>query len=240
MKKAACILLSLMILCFASVSSGESPVSAQNISFGDVVIFGHYDQDNASDNGPEPIEWIVLDVQDGQALLLSNHGLDSRAFNTEYTDITWEKCTLRTWLNSDFMNAAFSGEEQSRILAAEVDNSDSQGLDWTEYGGTATTGGNNTLDRLFLLSYAEANRYLNVTWENGSNKKSLCIPTAYAIARGAWTRDGNGWWWLRSPGYFQGSVAVVDHNGPIRTGGSDRASGMVRPALRVNLESETY
>ena len=127
-------------------------------------------------------------------------------YNTEYTDITWEKCTLRTWLNSTFFNKAFSTEEQGAIMTTSVDNSKSQG-----YSDWGTNGGNNTEDIIFLLSYAEANKYLGVTSDDRNNTKSRVVPTAYAEAAGASTyssyktADGeaSGWWWLRSPGRRQ-------------------------------------
>ena len=89
-----------------------------------MIPFGHYEQDNNPGNGPEPIEWLVLDIQDGKALLLSKYGLEAKAYNTKFVDITWENCTLRTWLNGEFLAKAFSAEEQSAILLTEVDNSD--------------------------------------------------------------------------------------------------------------------
>ena len=126
---------------------------------GDIITFGHYEQDNNLDNGPEPIEWIILDYDEAthRALLLSRYGLEAKPYNTEEVGTTWEKCTLRSWLNDEFLNAAFSTEEQSAILVTDVDNSDGQC-----YNGWGTSGGNNTQDRIFLLSYAEANKYLGV------------------------------------------------------------------------------
>ena len=211
-----------------------------------MITFGYYEQDNNLDNGPEPIEWIVLDVQDGKALLLSKYGLDAKLYNDEFADVTWEACTLRTWLNSDFLNAAFSETEQRVILLTDVDNSDDQGFDWTTIVRNQITGGNNTQDFIFLLSYAEANRYLGVIWEGDSNTKSRVTPTAYAMANGArtWnkdlTADGEpaGWWWLRSPGYNQSNAAYVHSGGSLGGRNAYSGGGVARPALWANLESD--
>ena len=46
-----------------------------------VVSFGHYEQDGDPDNGPEPIEWIVLTQFGNHALLLSRDCLDAQYFN---------------------------------------------------------------------------------------------------------------------------------------------------------------
>ncbi len=223
----------------------EPTASPVPIQVGEIVKFGRYEQDNNLDNGPEGIEWIVLDVQDGKALLLSKYGLDAKRYNTEYTDITWENCTLRSWLNVDFMNTAFTENEQSAILLTEVDNSDAQGFDWTTIVGFSENpdGGNNTQDKIFLLSYAEANRYLGVTLKNYNNMKSRVNPTVYAIKNGALaykTAEGDaaGWWWLRSPGSEQYNAAFVNNDGSLAHSDVNFVYDCVRPAFWLNLESD--
>ncbi len=212
---------------------------------GSMVSFGKYEQDNNSANGPEEIEWIVLDydMQAQKTLLLSRYGLDAQPYNKEYTDITWENSTLRAWLNGEFLNKAFSEAEQSEILTTKVYNSPSQG-----YSTWNTEGGNNTRDKIFLLSYAEANKYLGVTHDNSSNTKSRVAPTAYAIKQGAYisssykTADGEaaGWWWLRSPGRSQRHAALVNIDGSLNCNNVNYDSGCVRPALWINLESDIF
>ena len=120
---------------------------------GNIVRFGHYEQDNNLDNGSEEIEWIVLDAQKGRSLLISKYGLEAKPYNTTLARVTWETCTLRNWLNSDFMKATFEAKEQSAILKMTVDNSKSQG-----YSGYNTDGGKNTQDQIFLLSYSNSTK----------------------------------------------------------------------------------
>ena len=113
------------------------------------------------------------------------------------------------------------------------------------YSGWSTSGGNNTQDKVFLLSYAEANKYFGVTHDTSSNTKSRVAPTAYAIAHGTWINSSNktaddidtGWWWLRSPGYDQHYAAFVLPDGSLDDGYVAYDYGSVRPALWVNLES---
>jgi hypothetical protein len=82
----------------------------------DTVSFGHWEQDNNPDNGPEPIEWIVLDKIDGRLLLISSSCLAGMAYHMEpFTPVTWETCSLREWLNSIFLSSAFTEEEQAWI-----------------------------------------------------------------------------------------------------------------------------
>ena len=212
---------------------------------GDVVTFGRYEQDSNLDNGPEAIEWIVLDVQDGKALLLSRYGLDAKPYNTTRANVTWETCTLRDWLNGDFINLAFAGTEQSAILWTDVDNSMAQGFDWTTVNGDAIAGGNNTRDRIFLLSGAEANRYLGVDINDHQHTEAAVERTAYAIRNGAGTdedygtgeSDANGWWWLRSPGGLRDDASCVTSDGSVIPNYFDRADGCVRPAFWIDPES---
>lgn len=117
---------------------------------GGYVTFGSYEQDNNIDNGKEPIKWRVLeyDAVNNRALLLSHNGLDSQPYNAARGDITWEKCTLRKWLNGTFLNGAFTQREQASIALTSVDNSNGQG-----YIRWSTSGGKNSQDKVFLLSY---------------------------------------------------------------------------------------
>lgn len=148
---------------------------------------------------------------------------------------------MRTWLNNDFINEAFTSEEQKAILMTWVDNSSAQG-----YSNWNTTSGNNIQDRIFLLSYAEANKYLKVTVGN-KNKKSRVAPTD-AIAQRVytnnnyWTEDNNpaGWWWLRSPGGRQDLAAYVSSNGSLDYASVYRFDVVVRPAFWLDLESDIF
>ena len=210
---------------------------------GSYVTFGSYEQDNNSDNGKEAIEWLVLACDGEKALLLSRYGLDAQPYNKKYVSTTWAKCTLRTWLNGTFLNEAFTAEEQKGILLTNVDNGKSQG-----YSKWSTSGGNNTQDRVFLLSYAEANKYLGVKYNDSNNTKSRVAPTAYAIKQGAYTSSSNqtadgsaaGWWWLRSPGYNQSNAAGVRADGSLYSSSVNSGSGCVRPALWLNLDSGIF
>ena len=227
-----------------NIVAAKKALEAREAQFtvGNYVTFGEYPQTTAGED-MTPIEWLVLARNGNKALLISRYGLDAQPYNTDYTSVTWETCTLRTWLNSTFYNKAFSSAEQAAILTTNVDNSKNQC-----YSGWSTSSGNNTQDKVFLLSYAEANKYFGVTYDNSSNTKSRVAPTAYAIAQGAWTSYSNkttdstyaGWWWLRSPGTYQDYAAIVYFVGSLDFNYVDSDSGSVRPALWVNLESKIF
>lgn len=48
----------------------------------------------------EAIKWRVLNVSNGGALLLADQALDSQRYNQNSEDITWEKSSIRSWLNA--------------------------------------------------------------------------------------------------------------------------------------------
>ena len=193
---------------------------------GDYVFFGEYEQDNNTANGKEDIEWLVLEVKDGKALVISKYALDCKQYNTSYMDVTWETCTLRKWLNNDFINAAFSAEEKAMIPTVTVSADKNPAF--------STNPGNVTQDQLFLLSITEANKYFS------SDSARRCKPTDYAVANGAWESDnGNCWWWLRSPGDTQDCAATVNIVGDVRESGSVVSGDdyAVRPAMWIDLSS---
>ena len=81
------------------------------------VYFGVYEQDGDEANGPEDIEWIILDIQGDKALLLSRYALDRVIYNNNAANgIYWQNSNLRSWLNGEFVEKAFAYYEQKRIF----------------------------------------------------------------------------------------------------------------------------
>lgn len=222
----------------------NTSVLASFRTVGNTVTYGTYPQ-TKSGNDKTPIEWIVLeyDEENNRALLISKYGLECQKYDSSNKSDTWETCTLRTWLNDTFLNKAFSTAEQGAILTTNVDNSKSQC-----YSGWNTKGWKYTKDKIFLLSYAEANKYFNVTYNDINNIKSRVAPTAYAIAQGASTSSRNktadglvsGSWWLRSPGLhssgsLQRNVARVSPDGSLYYNDANNRYLLVRPAFWLDL-----
>lgn len=193
---------------------------------GDYVSFGAYDQDNNTANGKEDIEWLVLEVKDGKALVISKYALDCNQYNTNEKDVTWETCTLRRWLNNDFINAAFSAEEKAMIPTVTV--SADKNPRWS------TNSGNATQDQVFLLSITEADKYFS------SDSARECKPTDFAVANGAYvySENGNCVWWLRSPGDDQNYAAFVNCVGEIQEHGYyvNYDGRAVRPAMWISIK----
>ena len=189
-----------------------SAVSASGgFNVGDIVTFGRYEQDDDAGNGSEPIEWIVLASEADARLLVSRYGLYPLAYDRGGESATWETCGARAWLNSNFLNDAFTEAEQALILEAHLENPDNP-----EYG---TDGGGETDDKVFFLSVGEAERYIPADADRATT------PTAYAVSNGAYTNSGNGrcWWWLRTPGSDDGHAAVINSDGA-STGSQDNLS----------------
>ena len=214
----------------ASTVPEETQAKKPAVNVNDIVSFGHYEQDGNRSNGAEAIEWLVLDVQGNKALLLSRYALDSQPYNSAYGKTTWEACTLRSWLNSTFFDAAFTAEEKASILVTEVDNGASQNnSEWH------TKGCNNTEDMVFLLSYNDTDRYFD------DRDARICTPTNYAVSMGADTRtldDGvtdAAWWWLRSPGENETQASFVNFDGTRYTNAVGNGYLSVRPAIWVEI-----
>ena len=189
-----------------------------------------FEQDNRVDNGKEDIEWIVLIKEEQRVFVISKYALDCQKYHSEDKSIAWETCSLREWLNSYFLDNAFSAEEQSLIPEVTVKADKNP-----EY---STDSGKDTKDKVFLLSSNEAKKYLN---ENDV----LCAPTAYAIIQGAATSNYTTesgrktcWWWLRSSGYRSWYAAVGSCSGSIDNRGQHVNYDLyaVRPALWIDLE----
>ena len=197
---------------------------------GSSVFFGSYEQDNDPSDGKEDIEWIVLAKEDNKALVISKYALDCSQYHTSKSDVTWGTCSLRKWLNGPFLDA-FRAEERNRILETAMTADPNPSY--------STSPGNNTSDKVFLLSITEVNRYF------GSDEARICAPTEYAKAQRVWmsSSDPTGGraacWWLRTPGSLSDHAALVHGDGAVEIEGRAvyNILGGVRPAVWIDLGS---
>lgn len=202
-----------------------------DVTVGSTVRFGSYEQDNDLSNGPEELEWLVLELDGDRALLVSKYGLEPRPYNQEreltnsYKRVTWSTCELRAWLNGDFFRAAFSPGHQALILLSEV-KADKNPLADVDPGRDAK-------DRIFILSATEAGRYFD------SDSARQCPGSAYCLAHSRETENGACRWWLRTSGVEDdGSVSVVTAKGEIFLVGfscGHEPNPAVRPAMWIGL-----
>ncbi len=224
------------------------------------VLLGEYEQDDNKDNGPEPIEWMILDENENGILLLSRYALECKPYNKNSDDTTWETCSLREWMNKDFYNKSFSNDEKKLINTTNVVNEDNR-----VYG---TDCGNDTEDKIFALSTSEAIEYfeLNDYWDDkdiGFSEESIAEATPHVITQNALTYTlteaelaGESaylcyssasvgkigvCWWLRSHGGSGICVDNVDYIGEFGPGfyGSYQtyADYCARPALYISKDT---
>lgn len=169
-------------------------------SVGDIVTFGECNDEILEVNGP--IEWIVLDKKNGVTLLISKEILVHKPYDESVTATTWETSTLRKWLNTTFCQNVFNEKEFKWVRKNVTEN--------TNNSIYKTSAGNNTEDRIFLLSNYEAAKLL-------SSKMS------------------SDWWWLRTPGEQENYAARVSLAGDIQQRGVIvTENGGVRPAMWVS------
>ena len=209
----------------SSVSS-TPPGSYADASVGDIIEFaGH--------------EWFVLEEEDSMIMILSVYLLDEGQYNGTMKKITWAESDIRDSMNDYYLNKAFSDEEIARIVERAVINNDNP---W--YG---TPGGENTEDKLFLLSIEELVKYFGDSGMLSNRPEdSRVIYDDYDDARiAAYERTGiDSWWWLRSPGDGPTQAALVSQFGGISVSGFDvmlddhfpEGRGGIRPALWLKTD----
>ena len=176
----------------------------KNANKRDTVVLGHYGYKKYN-------EWIVLDKQGSKLFLISKLVIvEAKKYHNKDEAVTWEKCSLRAWLNGEYITNAFSSEEQAMIICTKNKNPNNP-----SYG---TPGGKDTVDKVFLLSIDEVNKY---------------FPSAQST-----------YWWLRSPGCVSNYAAYVHADGSVDSRGNnvlnDAVYGTkygVRPALWIDISN---
>ena len=168
------------------------------------------------------IDWIVLNVDEDSALLLSKDILSSRPWDVTGANKTYDKSSIRVWLGGEFTSAAFSEDEKARFLLTDLDNSDQHGC--------GTPAGADTQDKVFLLSISEMQTYL-------PEPLRAVTPTRQAVSQGAYTNGaGECAWWLRSPGMTLTSPAYLASAGSLGSRAHEVNETIigVRPAMWVS------
>lgn len=191
---------------------------------GDTVYFGMFYLEPVAKK--ERIPWIVVDKREGEILLVAANGLYGTYYQQEYKESSWEKSSIRSLLNNEFLYMGFSKKERKLILNREIITEDN-----SQYG---TEGGNVTYDKIFLLSLEEAGKYLT------DAEYGKITPTPFAFRSGINYNSNKeaSWWWLRTMGKENNMAAVVSQDGEINPEGElvSVASGAVRPAIWVKVD----
>lgn len=243
----------ILTLCSVSIKPKETvkaattlhnpTIDSNDVTSWDCVYFGRYWQSDTNGDGKadqndemKAIKWRVLSVNGEDAFLLADQNLEVLPYNNELIDVTWETCTLRTWLNETFCNTAFTTEEQEAIKNTTVINDDNP-----EYG---TEGGADTTDKVYLLSISEASNTAYGFCEEirTDSKTRVSTNTAYVAGIKGMNAAGEGdYWWFRSPGYNSKNVVNASENGYGNFGGAvTRNSFAVRPVLHLTVSSSLW
>lgn len=202
----------------ARVSIHVEIIDISKFKVGNVVSLGNY-------KGKD-VRWRVLDMNGTNALVISDKILDAIPYHNKSESITWETCSLRAWLNDEFYNTVFDDRIRDAIVTTNNSNPSN-----SNYG---TYGGNDTRDKVFLLSFDEAMKYFKTAKARAAGGTKYAKSTRLYVAD-----DGNSWWWLRSPGSNGNYAAFVLDGGSSYVYGhnvNDGAYGL-RPACWVDISN---
>lgn len=208
-----------------------------NIVTWNCIYFGTYPQNDTNRDGvinqsdkKESIRWRVLSIEGNVAFLLSDLNLDCKPYHETWGTVTWDSCSLRQWLNTDFFKSAFTEEEQYAIQETAVKN----------------TAGDDTKDKVYLLSYDEiCNENYGFYQKAGSESKTReARNTAYTVEQGAISSDNTtGNWWLRSYDVSQEVTQRVNMYGSVDNYISVVACSSqtaVRPVIHLDLSKAKW
>lgn len=207
---------------------------------GDLITIGRYEQDNDLDNGPEAIQWRVLDKKDGKLLIISDKALDYISYSYEWDQVeksVWATSCSRGWLNNYFMQTAFTPAEQARISLSDIHTDPSPGFD--------NDPGPDTQDYVFLLSAQETEQYFPTAESRRVLLSDYVHPhNKIRINRQGWGTNAtriHGDWGLRSPNKYGTFAYILDYQTIYWTAGDiwydgGGFEGDVRPAMWIEAK----
>ena len=232
----------------------------KGITTWDCVYFGHYPQSSDGNGGfiDEPIKWRVLKVDGEDAYLLSDRNIDAMPYcaaddNPKY-DCFWHEATLRSWLNgfdastnkkgidysaSNFIDRAFSAEEQEAIKTTEVHTVRESDWGYHHYEKT-------TYEKIYLLDFNEMQdpAYGFVANEEETITR-VALNTAYTAAGGSSgdmyrsPENGRDSWLLRTNGEYSMYADFLTENGEYDDmavdGNNIQSVHGIRPVLHLDM-----
>lgn len=174
----------------------------------------------------EPIKWRVIKVENQSAYMISDVALDTQKYNQEAREVSWDKSSLRSWLNggnssenqakvdyssNNFVDTAFSSQEQNALIST-----------------------NN--DKVTILSEEELKNNSIYGFDAPDNR--TCKASTYTQAMGA-HQDALGAcnWWTSTNGNTNLTAKYIQQSGEVYTKGYSvaYAGNAVRAAVTINL-----
>ncbi len=198
------------------------------LNCGEHIHFGNFFQ---NDNNKEPIEWIVVDVNENKAKLLSFKCLRSLPFNVTTGFFTWKNSSIRRYLNDGFYNEAFISAEKETICDEEI-----------------YTGGEHdrndlpiekTTDRVYLMSRKEVS-IMNNNDDSFSGFGNMCYLTKFAKKENEYfnlaglSLNDYVLWWTRSSGKTPKSKTIIGSR--VSNYSNGEKSVGVRPMITIDIE----
>lgn len=169
---------------------------------GDIITFGRCNDGELEVDGE--IKWIVLAEENGKRLIVSENILVHNKYQRTLQETTWEDSYLRKWLNTEFYAKCFTEQEKALIAESLLENRNNS--------SNNVAAGNDTIDKIFVLSFYEANKYF------ASVEKRSVLD----------------WWWLRTPGTQASRATIVTEGGHLLASGKNvNEIGGIRPAMWV-------
>ena len=187
-----------------SGGGGASSGEELDVKVGDSFTIGTY-------NG-KALEWDVLavDTKNEKVLLFLDGHVGEWVFENGDSP-SWQTSSIRAKLNGDFFNEVFTDEEKADILQTTVKNPANSRF--------STSGGADTIDRLFLLSESEADTYF-------TEDEDRRLP-------------GSEQWYLRTPGEYSDYFMLITDSGSLYyTGADSENSYFIRPAFWLDLSAD--
>lgn len=224
------------IRLISNVPSGEIAVALESAEIGNIVSYGRYEQDNKNTTTDEEILWRVIDKKESKLLLMSVDILDAHDYNSELSGEKWATCGLRSWLNNDFYNIAFSDAEKGGIVLTETITKDNLTY--------MIDSGENSYDNVFVLSMEEVYTLLgeNKEWRMAYackySKNRDDIGTEYDHGVTVDPNYGTSGWWLRNAGENDIKAMYVYYYGEVNKLGSLVRNTFigVRPCIWIDTE----
>ena len=207
--------------------------SLKTAEVGQLVSFGHYEQDGNPETTGEEVLWLVIGKNGSELKLMSLYCLDIIPFMSNSDPVRWENSYAREFLNGEFFNAAFSAAEQALIKTVTVKN--------TPNPVHGTGGGDDTMDKVYIFSLDEAMEYYNLPAEEAFYDGVYAQATVHTIMNGAWLEipgSNNCWWWLRSTGGSDQNAAEIGSRGYLSFNGNTGETELraIRPIIHVEVK----
>lgn len=197
----------------------EKSDEVATLEVGDCYTFGSLELDGNASNGSEGIEWYVLNNDGESVTLLSRYILFERPFNSVAGETDWAGCSLRKYLNSDFIAEVF--DETEEPLLAEVTSATGTNPRFAQVNQGAES-----IDSVRLLSLQEYEEIYALNPE---------LLTAEVFSGETWNYSMN--WWLRTMGASRMNAAFINVVGASDAGGSAVENGYygVRPVITLKI-----